>query len=65
MNFDDSGRSDETDIGQVVILTHDEAAQVVQQAGAVALPPVLHHLRSFLSHGSRDTARRNTNYKKY
>ena len=58
MNFNDSSLSAETDIGQV-ILTHHEAAQVVQHVGAVALPPVGHHLRSFLSHGSGDTARIN------
>ena len=56
MNFYDSSLSAETDIG-LVILTHQEAAQIVQHVGAVALPPVGHHLGSFLSHGSRDTAR--------
>ena len=54
VDFDDSSLGAEADIGEV-ILTHHEAAQVVEDVGAVALPPVGHHLGSFLSHGSVQT----------
>ena len=50
MDFDDSSLGAEADIGEV-ILTHHEAAQVVEDVGAVALPPVGHHIASVLSHG--------------
>ena len=51
MDFYDSSLSAEADIGEVILTPH-EAAQIVEDVGAVALPPVGHHLGSFLSHGS-------------
>ena len=54
VDFDDSSLGAEADIGEV-ILTHQEAVQVVEDVGAVAVPPVGHHLGPFLSHGSGTT----------